>query len=368
VILSSFVFAEEESCYWPNVNVTLVLRVYEKIPTEKGFVLEPSYWQPLRQRFTKEGNSLYIDSIYISANSNKCLKEYSKMTLSIITPLNNTLPMDITLPIVSDSITQYSAERQNKTTFASHTYIDAFGKTFDLGIIGLYDVGTYNFKLLKGDENGKEIYNSLSDGMYIQINEIRVRSATDVKLIEEIQELSNSSKVWSIIVVGIAIAGIIFSGCISYWLQNRHFKKEEKRKDEQDKDLIRGLFVYLKVIEKNIEGHKIELNKNPPCIPSYPIIDLDATFYLVNLPSTINGLSTKNFKNLVIKTANKINNINRMIFLVQLADTFNKKKKNELIREIKKDNYHYYRDLKKNLINPLRIEANQFKRPTIQRS
>jgi len=174
------VYAEEENCNRPNANVTFVLKVYEKIPSdERKIFLELSDWQPLRQGFTKEGNNLYIDEIIIKSQSNECLREYSQMYLSVQSPKNESLGGSIRLTINSTDKNTYHAKRQINASFPFLNYSDHNNISFKLFSIKLDEVGIYKLDLFKERDGGEVINVDFQDDSYIQMDEIRVKPVTD---------------------------------------------------------------------------------------------------------------------------------------------------------------------------------------------
>lgn len=130
----------------------------------------------------------------------------------------------------------------------------------------------------------------------------------------------------------IAIMAIIVQIGLAIW---QYLTQKHRRKHIQ-KDILESIRTFVKVIREDVEGHFKELNKTPEVIPSYYITSLPATFYITNLASYFKGKPTENLKKILVKTQHKIENINRVVELLQEAHIHGKKKvKVELLNELK---------------------------------
>jgi len=144
---------------------------------------------------------------------------------------------------------------------------------------------------------------------------------------------------------------------VSIHIARNQSKKERERQEEIQTDLLKSIETRLRTIHQSVNGHKKELSKNPPTIPSYFLVPLDANFYLTNLRFKIRGHETENLKEWLIHVSEKITNINRLIELAQDLSSVQSlgTDKNPHVKEIKDQNYKYYKDLE-HLISQLRRE------------
>ena len=154
-----------------------------------------------------------------------------------------------------------------------------------------------------------------------------------------------------------AITSIILSGLLAFSIY--FFERNDKRKEDKrlQIDLLYSIKTTLQVILSDSLGHKKEFNKRNN-IPSYFITQLDSKEYISRLSSYIDCIDMSNIKNKMTKISHKIDTINNLIKIAQTSDIFDKKKKTKsIIKEIKKDDYTYHKDLEK-LIHETLAEIN----------
>jgi len=153
----------------------------------------------------------------------------------------------------------------------------------------------------------------------------------------------------------VSVASII----VSVILHNKELNDKKRYHKNIQKDLVKSIETQLRIIGQNIYGHKEELDKDPPIIPSYDIHLLNADFYLTNLRSKIEYYETETLKEAIIKASNKTRNINRLLHLAQDFDSHvnDNTTKNPHVTEIKEQNYKYHFHLER-LLKIIREDVN----------
>lgn len=143
-------------------------------------------------------------------------------------------------------------------------------------------------------------------------------------------------------------------------IKKRDFHSKEQNKRQQQ--ILNSLESLKNEISLAMEGHLEEFRKNPIQIPSYFLPKINAFFYVSKLNSKIRiSISKEEYKDtyilkqILIKLENKIDNINRLLELIQTSDIFSQiNKRDELIKElIKPDGYYAHLE---SLLNSLTKE------------
>jgi hypothetical protein len=125
------------------------------------------------------------------------------------------------------------------------------------------------------------------------------------------------------------------------------FKKQDEneisKQEKSQLDLLKTFECVENEVRLAVEGHCEELHKNKQ-IPSYFIPSFSAMDYITKLDTNIKNIRTDIFKQLLIKIENKIENINRLVYLAQESSTYRKDASlDRLIKELKQKSY--YQDL-----------------------
>lgn len=322
----------------------------------------------------KEGDILILDSIEI-INEGTCEYPESIFNISInpkVETLNRPFQYKFELPALDskDTFSLYlsdiSYDYSEVSKFLYQEYTDNFGNKFTSGGMKLFPPGIWevnpSLTLKNSSQNVSSgaRYGIVNLGNSFEIPTFNVIPKSEIENQETARKSLNFNKIGSALTfigIMVAVIGIL----ISVVLFNKEIKNKKKLDDGIQKNLLESIETQLRCVDRDIQGHQEEFNKNPPTIPSYDISTLDPNMYITNLRSRLNNKETGILKERLILIRNKVSNINRLLHLAQEYDSkiSSDTTKNPHIIELKDEEYKYHKHLKK-LIEATRENLKQF--------
>ncbi|MDO8508180.1 MAG: hypothetical protein Q7S27_00685 [Nanoarchaeota archaeon] len=258
--------------------------------------------------------------------------------------------------IIPNGIEKIDLEGQ---IFERPLHTDSLGKNITFCRIGMLTTGLWKTQIFLEPYNNYEHIGSwgtsmINDGNRISNLEFKVRPKQEV-IAFDYQKEYNKTSIFVVVLIG------IFTILVQFLLFVWEIKEEKKFKLGQQRELINSLSTQLGIILSDVKGHKTELKKKKAVIPSYFIYKFNASHYLTLLWEEIKRIKTKKLKESLVKLEQKVDNINRLIELLQKADIENRKEPlKDLLKEVKSSNFKYHSHAEK-IIEELNKEIDKLK-------
>ncbi len=356
LVLTPLIYAEEE-CK-DDLSVYIQFKAMEEDTFDKISKYQaPNY---------KEDDLLTLWSLVIK-NEGSCGSPEVELKMNMI---NNEETINhffcgyqLQIPSITEGETYYIVREgiENKQVgdevYKRRLYKDSNGKNMTFCGVRLQTTGHWKAELTLTAINSNEHVGSWRYSM-VENNKIyhpdfKVRARQEVLSLEH----QKCSSLASLIVVGlIGLFTILVQILLVLW----QIKKKKEFLLSEQNEIISNLFTQLDLISSNLEGHKKEFNKKKPLIPSYFVYKFNSNFYLTKLWEKINDKTTKKLKEELNKLEQKIDNINRMIELLQNSKiNKNKRLEKELMREIKAKDFKYHKHAE-TIIKEIKLELNIF--------
>lgn len=315
ILIIPTISVAEELCI---SNLVIDLNMYEN-EGSGIFPIHKSSHQPNKGGFAKEGDILYVESLYARINNISCFKgSWPKRTIRIELekPMSSEHKnIDITLYPYNGSNYEYRMDLSDLNFRDGGLYSDSSGHSNMLiNSVVLNEVGTWDIKIIYLDKEGISGFNLKNSGELIDDGEIDVEPRLSVILIDSVQDMARNSG-WT---SAFAIIVALFIGGGTIW----YIKKETM---ERQLSLVNSLYSELHMISDpkhtfklNKKKYKLKGNlewfketiKNTGKFPAHEVWYINTSEYIGKLNRKINNVQTFNLKKMIILINQKILMIN----------------------------------------------------------
>lgn len=235
-------------------------------------------------------------------------------------------------------------------------YQDVNEKNFTFCKISMFTTGIWKAKAFLeptdvGGSAGSWGFSLIEGGKYAPIK-FKVRSKQELLALDQ-QKRSFLVSLLTIILIGVAT---ILSQILSVIWQ---INKKRTFELEEQKELLNNIETQIGLVSSDLDGIKEELIKGQT--PSYFVYKFKSNFYLTKLKEKINTIGTKKLKEELNKLEQKIDNINRIIELMQNAEILrNISSRSNLLSEITSSDFKYHKHSEE-IIKKIKIEIKKLR-------
>lgn len=261
-------------------------------------------------KFVRRSDILFVERIYAKAKY-PC-QERESVNIQFKRPGSEEWGEDISIFWYFNNTDEYSFELQNMPNFDSIVYKDIYekeiypppGKT-------LSSEGLWEFKVVEVEKKVSVV----NDG-WILPGKILVMDRVAVTQLESLRQIRRESKTNTIIVILIGIFTIFFMwrvGNKQIKKMDEHYKKQIKKEDKREEgrqlDLLRTLVTELIFLNGNLEAYK-ETFSRQGVYPLYELWDMDVSLYLKGLNHKIKNHETISLKENLMVIKDKLTIVN----------------------------------------------------------